>query len=113
MLERYNAVIPNGAERIMAMVEKQAEHRRQLERDTIQADIRAQDRGQKYPLAVVLAGMILGAVFIYLGKPIEGLASIFGPLAIVAGIFLSARRRREEEWRARLAQMNSAATQQR
>jgi uncharacterized membrane protein len=36
LLERYNQLIPDGGERLLAMVEQQADHRQQMERSADQ-----------------------------------------------------------------------------
>ena len=38
MLAQYNEIIPNGAERLLAMVERQEEHRQRLERTVVNGD---------------------------------------------------------------------------
>lgn len=112
MLERYNSAIPNGAERIMAMAEKQAEHRRGLESETVRGNVSAQARGQHYALIVVLAGMICGTALVALGKQTEGLGTIFGPLALAAGIFLHLRRAQARERENKLSTLQASAKEQ-
>jgi len=106
VLERYAAIIPNGAERIMAMAEKQATHRHGLEKAVVDGNLRAQARGQVYALIVVLAGMVSGTVLVALGRPVEGLASIFVPLAAAAAIFFTGRRGQERERKKKLEDQN-------
>ncbi len=58
-LQQYNEIIPNGAERIMAMSESQSEHRKSLEAKVIESQTRQSERGQL--IAGVLALVLIGA----------------------------------------------------
>ena len=57
-LEQYNRAVPNGAERIMAMAEKELDHRHTLETKVINGRIRAELLGTIS--ALVLAVLVLG-----------------------------------------------------
>ncbi|HEV2105647.1 MAG TPA: DUF2335 domain-containing protein [Candidatus Eisenbacteria bacterium] len=108
-LQRYDAIIPDGAERIMRMAELQAAHRRALEERVTGGNVAAQARGQHYALVVVLAGMIGGFTLIAFGRQSAGLAAAFVPLAAVAAVFLHARRAQGRERRERLAGLRGQA----
>lgn len=58
-LAQYNEIIPNGAERIMAMAETQSEHRKALEAKVIQSQTCQSERGQI--IAGILAFVLIGA----------------------------------------------------
>jgi uncharacterized membrane protein len=110
MLERYNAAIPNGADRIMKMAEEQAKHRQALENTVINGNVAAQAHGQIGAVVVVVTGLICGTVLIALDKPVGGFVTIIGSLTTMAGVFLYARRAQERERRERLSRQNAAAT---
>jgi len=101
ILVRYNDGIPNGAERIMVMAEKQQDHRIYLEGFVITRDSKRADLGLVlgFVLALLLSGC--GAWLIYLGKDITGFALIFAPLAALAGVFIQTQKVRKEEREAR------------
>jgi uncharacterized membrane protein len=99
MLERYNSVIPNGADRIMKMAEEQAKHRQSLETSVINANLKAQERGQRHAVAVVVVGLAGGVTLIALGKDVAGYVSIIGSLSTMAGVFLLARHAQKKERR--------------
>lgn len=80
-LRKYDVIIPNGADRIMQMAEKQSEHRLGIEKSVIKANNRESSTGQWF-------GFILSVLFlcasVYLGvngQPL--LAGILGGTTIV------------------------------
>ncbi len=108
ILAKYNDGIPNGAERIMVMAEKQQDHRIYLEGFVITRDSKRADLGLVLGFVIALLLSIFGAVLIYLGKDISGFALIFAPLAALAGIFIQTQKVRKEEREAR----NKTVTEQ-
>ncbi len=61
-LSRYCKVIPNGAERIMQMVEKQQDHRIELEKSVIGKQMNRSDRGRIFAFVIALIS-IAAAVY--------------------------------------------------
>jgi len=59
ILSQYNEIIPNGAERITAMAEKQSDHRMKLESLAIPAQLKESSRGQV--IAACIAVLAIGA----------------------------------------------------
>lgn len=93
----------------MAMAERQAAHRHELERMSVQGGLDAQRRGQHYALVVVVCGLASGTLLIALGRQVEGLAAIFGPIAAAAGIFVYGRRAQARERREKLRRLDREA----
>lgn len=54
LLARYSEIIPNGAERIMAMAERQSEHREKLEARVVNGNVASQTRGSWFSFTPVL-----------------------------------------------------------
>jgi len=99
MLEHYQQILPNAAERIFVIFEKEAEHRHRFEMRELEERAKLQHRlldlkswGQRFALITVLAGMATAAWALYLGHPAA--ASIIGgaSLAAIVGAFLYSRR---------------------
>jgi len=61
-LERFNQIIPNGAERILAMAEKEQAHRIEYDKTGLPATIRESRRGQ-YLGAIISLVAVLGAIY--------------------------------------------------
>ncbi len=88
MLERYNGAVPNGAERIVAMVEQQAAHRMALESKVVDADVKRAKEGLYAGVIVALAFLGVAAFLINAGHDIAG--GILGTvdIASLVGVFV-------------------------
>lgn len=97
MLEQYNKVVPNGAERIMAMAEKQLDHRHELESVVIKSRAKSERLGTHY--AFILAVLFgLGAVYlIKLGQNAAGISVLIGDIIALAGVFIAGRYMQKKE----------------
>jgi uncharacterized membrane protein len=96
-LEKYNEIIPNGADRIMVMAENQSAHREEIETLVIKADIAKQTRGSIFGFIISLVAIIGGFVLIEQGKSAEGLASIITSLSALVGIFFYSKYQQKQE----------------
>ena len=73
ILIQYNDAVPNAAERIIAMAERQAAHRIELEGRVAKADIRRSNAGLIAGLIVALAGLATAFFLIDRGHEIAGM----------------------------------------
>lgn len=84
MLASYNNAIPDGAERIMAMAERQQAHRESLEQTVVRGDSRRSDHGLYIGGVIVALSIICATVLVALDKDVQGMglgiASITAPL---------------------------------
>jgi uncharacterized membrane protein len=77
-LEQYDKAFPGAAERIIAMAEKQAQHRQSLEASVIPDQQRQSSNGQKFAFVIALAGIT--------GATLTGIfGSTWAAVAIAAG----------------------------
>ncbi|HVC31922.1 MAG TPA: DUF2335 domain-containing protein [Chloroflexota bacterium] len=97
ILERYNHIIPNGAERIIHMAERQSEHRIDMERTALNADILQSRLG-------LAAGFLLstGVLFLSYTLAVHGNGTAGGLLAgtnitLLAGVFVYGTKTRQQE----------------
>jgi uncharacterized membrane protein len=97
LLAKYNEVIPNGAERIMAMAERQSAHRESLEAQVVAGNVASQARGSHYAFIICLITIVGGFVLIGMGKNIYGISAVIGSLATLAGVFVIAKREQRKE----------------
>lgn len=95
-LKEYAQVIPNGAERIMAMAEKEQEHRMKIENYAIPEQIKIAKRGQTYGLIIGLASVLIAGTCIMFGHEWPG--AIFGATGIVGlvSVFVIGRTKSDE-----------------
>jgi len=96
-LERYDKVVPGGAERIVGWVEEQSSHRQTLERLRLEGDLANERRGQWFALTITLATLGASAFLIQQGNDVSGLALILTELALIVGIFVYGRESQKRE----------------
>lgn len=99
ILERYDQIVPGGAERIVGWVEKQSSHRQDLERIKVVGDVGNEKRGQWFAFVITLLTLAASVYLISQDKDTSGLALILTELAVLAGVFIYGResQRRERE----------------
>jgi len=89
-LEHFNDIIPNGADRIMTLVEKEQEHRIQHENTALRAEITDFRIGMfigAFLTVLCVVGAVLAA---YLGAhPMVSIAMVSLPIMILIGKFLA------------------------
>jgi len=91
MMEEFDRMIPNGAERIMAMAEEQSAHRRAIEKNRCASQDKQSERGQIF--AFVLALVLIGAGIFAITREHAYVAGIiFGTTVVsLAGVFVVGR----------------------
>ena len=82
LLAEYNDAVPDGAERIVSMVERQTAHRMEMEARTAKYDHRLAHTGQWIGLTVVLAVLVLAGYMVYLGATTAAVAAGLTSLAL-------------------------------
>ncbi|HSX12289.1 MAG TPA: DUF2335 domain-containing protein [Rhabdochlamydiaceae bacterium] len=92
-LEQYERMVPGSAARFLEEPHHEAEHRRKLEKNMVEAQIRLANRGQI--MAFLLATICIIASFgtIFLGYSLEGLGALIVAIASFASIFLVSRKK--------------------
>lgn len=97
ILEGYNNILPDGAERILTMAENQSKHRMKLEDFAVRESFRQSATGQKYGLCLGILGLILAALLAILGH--ETVAGIFGSTTIVGlvAVFVIGKRGQQRD----------------
>jgi uncharacterized membrane protein len=90
-LARYNDVVPNGAERLLAMAERQSAHRESLETKALDGNLKVQAQGNTR--AFILGGIYLMAT----GKSGWGFASIITSVTALISVFAIAKSDQKQE----------------
>ena len=96
-LAQFEKVIPQGADRIFNWVVKQSENRMAMERAVVFSNISKESRGQWMAFVLSLVVIIGGFFLVYGGKDARGYALILGPLAWIAGTFITSKIRGQRE----------------
>jgi uncharacterized membrane protein len=101
ILEGYNQIIPNGAERIMAMTERNQSHRHDIENRVIEGNIRAQPRGQWFAFIISLVAIGGGIVLAAFDKEAIAITSILTGLGTPVGLFIYSQESKKKELRSK------------
>lgn len=91
VLKGYNDVVKDGAERIIAMAEKQSNHRMILEDHALREGVKQSSRGQVFALLIGLTAIITGGYVALNNQP--GAGGTIAGLGItgLAAVFLTGR----------------------
>lgn len=95
-LERYNQIIPNGADRIMRMAEKQQEHRQELEKHAVQSQLKQSGRGQIFGLVIGISALAIGGTCAMFGNEISGSIIGAGGVTGLVSVFVIGKNRQRE-----------------
>lgn len=107
VLARYNEVVPNGAERILAMAERQSAHRESLESRVVDGNLANQKSGSLRAFVLALTVILGGIYLMATGRDGWGFAAIIASLTSLITVFAigrSEQRKEREEKAAALAE---------
>jgi uncharacterized membrane protein len=93
--ERYNAALPGAAERILALAEKEAEHRHGAEDLLVQEEVRASKTGQKFAFVIGIGSLAVVAVSLFLNSPLGAIAPGIIALTSLATALAGSRKPKE------------------
>lgn len=105
VLAAYNNALPNGAERIVAMAERQQQHRMGLENRALHWDIVRSNAGLAAGLIVALGGLTASYFLIDGGHGIEGSGIAVLDLGSIVGTFVYGTVNRRNERKERIKMM--------
>jgi uncharacterized membrane protein len=88
----YEQVLPGAANRILAITEKEAEHRRENQDKLVSASIRYTGRGQIFALIISILSLIGVGLSIYFSAPIASIAPAVIAITGLASIFTNKNR---------------------
>jgi uncharacterized membrane protein len=88
-IEAYEHVLPGAADRILAMIEHQAEHRMTMERTVVQAAARSERLGQLLGLALVLTVFLIATRLITNDHEIPGTLLAVTDLGLLVAVFMN------------------------
>ncbi|MEI6125059.1 MAG: DUF2335 domain-containing protein [Pseudomonadota bacterium] len=105
-IEQYEKIIPNAAERIFTVFEKQSKHRQEIELRIVKNDCRNSMLGMVFGFIIGMTGITCGAFLIYAGHGSWGAAISGACLTGLVGTFIygTERRKKEREDKAKMQQ---------
>ena len=110
MLESYERILPGSAKRIFERMERQADHRQQMEGKELDAGVAAQTRGQIFGFVLGLVGMLGGFLLIWHGANIIGLSIFILTLASLVGVFIYGKKEQSKTLHEQIAQLMNMLT---
>lgn len=97
-LERYNEMIPNCAERILAMAENEQKHRIRMDEDALPSLVKSNKRGQYLGWALSMSAVIGTSILALAGADWRICVAIVGiPVLAVAQALVSSISPREDD----------------
>jgi uncharacterized membrane protein len=97
MLVQYNQAFPGCAERIVAMAERQAAHRQDIEKTAITSNRRRELTGQVFGLVIALSAIGSGTYLAFHDKPLAGLGTIIGTVVSLVAVFVYGKHIQKKE----------------
>lgn len=82
MLKEYDDVVQGGAERVVRMAEKAADHEIEFGRTALAATVKNTSRGRHFGLVVVLAVLVCSMIALYTGH--ESYATTLGGWTMIS-----------------------------
>jgi len=95
-LSEYSAIIPNGAERIMQMAEKQLDHRMKMENKVIRGQMLQSNIGQVLAFLIGIAALAASTYSIVTGHEWSGSILGIGGLTGLVTAFIKGRSQQEK-----------------
>lgn len=92
VLDEFNHVVPNGAERIVKAWELESDHRRQIEKTEQRSFYRDRLTGKVFALIFVMAALAVTAWCAYVGAEWLGMVIGGGTIASVVWAFIHGRK---------------------
>jgi uncharacterized membrane protein len=97
LLAKYNDVVPNGAERLMAMAERQSAHRESMESQVVSGNVTLQKQGNNRAFILALVVILGGIYLMATGKSGWGFAAIITSLTSLVSVFAIAKADQRKE----------------
>jgi uncharacterized membrane protein len=91
-MREYDTILPGAGERILAMAERQVDHRHLLERRTLHAAILVEQRGQWIAALIGVAALACGTFLMATERDGWGFATIVTAIAGLLGAAVFSRR---------------------
>ena len=96
-LKEYNEILPDAAERIFSMAEKEQEHHHTTEIMLVDHEIKKTSKGQNFALITALTGTVGAVICAFLGQEVIGAVVGGSTLASLVSSFLSAKQKKKRE----------------
>jgi len=96
-LKEYNEILPDAAERIFSMAEKEQEHKHTTEIKIVDHEIKKTSKGQNFALFTALTGIVGAVICAFLSQVVIGTVIGGSSLVSLVSSFLSAKQKKKKE----------------
>ena len=90
-LAKYNQIIPDGADRIMVMAEKEQGHRQNMESIVVNSVSSQTGRAQWFAFSMSISALIFSGYLFSLGRDGYAISIVCGNFLVIAGAFIGLR----------------------
>ena len=111
-LEKYNSIIPNGAERIMKMAENQSGHRIKIEDTVVSGQVKQSGRGQIFGLVIAFFTISSSVVLAILGHDVVAGVIGGGTVISLATVFVLGKKTQETKLKEKRESIESSSAPQ-
>ena len=108
-LKQYDDALPGGAERIMALAERQSAHRQDLEKKVVDSNCKNERLGTILGFILAMTALGGGFALVAYGRDAGGIAAIVTSLATLAGVFIYGKRKQQQERAEKIQQVNQSS----
>lgn len=91
LMAGYEQVLPGSADRILKMAELQQAHRFDLEKTSIESQLRSNRQGQIFGFILSFVVILAGVILLLLGMPVLGVCLMAGMIFILAALFIGGK----------------------
>ncbi len=88
VLEGYNKILPNAAERILVLAEGEAKHRRGIEDRVVKHNVCLAHLGQVFGFLLGAIGLLGGVYCVAIGQAWGGVGIVSGSLVSLVSVFV-------------------------
>lgn len=97
LLAGYNRELPDGANRLFTLVEKQSDHRQKIETSIIATQNKVTKRGQWIAFFLVILLTAVGGYFGFMGQPVLASTIFATTIVAVATVFIVGKKAQERD----------------
>lgn len=96
-LKAYAEILPSMPERIMAMAEREQQHRHEVDRNHHRTRSIALARGQWFAFVLGFSGIVGGVILLMSDKSVAGFTTLLSTVGTLIGLFLYAEKREKQQ----------------
>ena len=97
-MKEYENILPGSADRLITLLEEEAQHRRQQATSRTKSNTKLEERGQFFGFLIAMTALIGGGYIMASGQSVWGAAVAISAVAGLSGVFIWKSRERNREF---------------